>query len=993
MKKLNPKSKIGIKILEESQIKLALPDWGTLRRQISNVRIEANNAYQAKKKDRSINNRYLKNNLMYDNLFSIVGERGTGKTSVLFTLYNELMKEKSHNDILLPLIVPEMMNEGDTLIGLILSSLEHVVDDIEYSIKSASIEIDEQFNFFKNCVFNKNNTLRERYNQLISEYISIKNIFLNENYTYVERIRIEQKRIHNSYSFMENLSLFWDLLVDIKRDINKKHLCGKEHNGYYNDQYEPLLYLFIDDADLIPRILSELLYIMPKYMAHPNIVVIAALSPSIMRVSLEHSVYKDITGMPLDLFNYPDDQVNYKERTYDSDFDEYVEYTHYAYNEPNVAKSLFAYKNVSKLSNDILLKVFAPSRRFLVKEYVGLDQKAEFIFLSEYNGGRSISVKDLFEKKIRSISRIDEKGSNKLKSSLPLMAFSMLGNAAREICNVCYALEDMYQKLKQIKHDDPKRSMRLYEILYSFMSIVIDSNPKFKCLIKRKNQLLLRKYNEWHLFVNYEELNKIFSETDYIEFNKHQNVKSFISMYAMLWFIEYIVCLMSPERIKIHGATEFCDFLFNIVGCEHIVENSNDLYEIFRHIENLYENDIILSFNIDKITHQDAFLQSALLDCDENKDEKKLMHFIDDQIGEDDEWGCLYSRILYKRFSGVWLFDSFDADEFDIGGGHVLDEGILWAKNSMIESIAHIIRSNKDYISTMANNNKLPVRIEPNWSHYYSIIKNTIMRKQQNGSRIYTINEINKTINDVFDGYYWGRKDKRNRMVEAWLCSKIANDDVCQIYERLKRNISRFNSSKSYQQKLFIIKDESYKEIIDLLEYAKRLSVRLNIKANQLLVQCKMTKDKEDRIYVNMPLLDEFMDDMLFYANAARMYSKTTSSAEVNEILNKIYSIENMGALAIRIYGDDDKNIGNIIDYLMSLKAIVYIFESYIKAKLQKNSLSHEMHNKEWKKQPLAQAYRLLANGQVVINDKFEDVVSIEQSNVINNFIQSRWSV
>ena len=982
MKKLNPKSKIGIKILDEKQKKLALPDWYSLKSQIENVRMEAKKVYKAKQKDKSIDNRYLKNNLMYDNLFSIVGERGTGKTSVLFTLYDELSKEKVNKNLLLPLIVPEMMNEGDTLIGLILSSLEHVVNDIQSQIKSRAVYVDDKFGFFKNCVFNTNNQLREKYDQLITEYISIKQAIINENYTYVEQIKIEQRRIHNSYSFMEKMNSFWDYLVDVERNLKVYNDSDSIHG---EKVAEPLIYLFIDDADLVPRILSELLYIMPKYMSHPNIIVITALSPSIMRVSLEHSVYKDITGMPLDMFNYPKDRINQNGMIYEPELDEYIGVTRYTYNEFEQSKMLFAYKNVSKLSNDILLKVFAPSRRFYVKEYTGLKQKAGFLFFSEDDRNKDIPVKILFERNIYDISNLSDKGSEKLKKTMPLMVFSMLGNAAREICNVCYALEDMRQKLKGIEPEcsDEYRTVALYEILYSFMSVVIDSNPTFKCLIKRKNRLLKRQYNEWSLFVDYEELNNIFSQPDYIEFNKNKNINTFISMYAMLWFIEYIVYLMIPKRNKIHGAVEFCRFLFDIVGCEAIINKDSELYNILTHIESFYENDVIMSFDINNITHQDLFLKSAVIEYRNEQNIDKIIQYINIQINSGKEWGNMFSRILYKRFSGVWLFDHFDEDEFDIGRDHIQDEAVSWARNSIIEFISDIISKNKDYITIAQEYMFQCKRNVEIWNDCYVKIIKEIGIINNAKLRLYTISDINNALNK-----FLSVNMENNRVIDEWICSNTVSADVIGLYKELQTTINSFNSIQNYKIKYFIIHDEYYQDVIRLFEYAKGLSLRLYIKASKLYDQCKDTQKNKNKIYVSMHLLNDFMDGMLFHANSLRVYSK--NNIEADNIMNKIYSLEKMGSSAVEIY--DVKSVNKVINYLMSTKALVYIFERYIKARLRKIRDNDDMRGKKWTKMKLDDVYRKMANNDTETNKIFEETISDEQAGAVDKFIKSRWA-
>ena len=98
MKNANPNFKTGIKTLTDVQIRNSLPGYDTLLKKFETVR---ENAAELKNKltvDGSFDS------LKYDNIFSILGGRGAGKTSVLNTLYQRLCENE--NNILMPVIMP-----------------------------------------------------------------------------------------------------------------------------------------------------------------------------------------------------------------------------------------------------------------------------------------------------------------------------------------------------------------------------------------------------------------------------------------------------------------------------------------------------------------------------------------------------------------------------------------------------------------------------------------------------------------------------------------------------------------------------------------------------------------------------------------------------------------------------------------------------------------------------------------------------------------------
>ena len=79
--------KVGIKVLSDTQLENVLPTYENLLDKVEVCRRVAKTELE------SIKKRHYQYNFMYDNVFSILGQRGTGKTSVAFTLRNKLQND------------------------------------------------------------------------------------------------------------------------------------------------------------------------------------------------------------------------------------------------------------------------------------------------------------------------------------------------------------------------------------------------------------------------------------------------------------------------------------------------------------------------------------------------------------------------------------------------------------------------------------------------------------------------------------------------------------------------------------------------------------------------------------------------------------------------------------------------------------------------------------------------------------------------------------
>ena len=154
--------------LNDEQIENILPGYKNIYNQIKRMRNYAKlYNYDNKYKNKD----YI--NITMNNVFSILGKRGAGKSSILLTLKDN--SEKNKNDIVLPIILPiilpeTMRNKGD-IMGWILGCFKETVDEL-------SKEEARQYNYeknngvnFGNCRKDEESTeVRKKYNDVLKQY-------------------------------------------------------------------------------------------------------------------------------------------------------------------------------------------------------------------------------------------------------------------------------------------------------------------------------------------------------------------------------------------------------------------------------------------------------------------------------------------------------------------------------------------------------------------------------------------------------------------------------------------------------------------------------------------------------------------------------------------------------------------------------------------------------------------------------------------------------
>ena len=126
---------IGARALDPTTIINTMPNISNL---INNIDTFRKNAFSYQQSI-SVNNSNIKE--QYDNVVSILGNRGIGKTSTMLTIIRELRngtyfdetKSKSDKiiDVFSPLIAPEDMSENSDILGWIIIVLEKIYENLK----------------------------------------------------------------------------------------------------------------------------------------------------------------------------------------------------------------------------------------------------------------------------------------------------------------------------------------------------------------------------------------------------------------------------------------------------------------------------------------------------------------------------------------------------------------------------------------------------------------------------------------------------------------------------------------------------------------------------------------------------------------------------------------------------------------------------------------------------------------------------------------------
>lgn len=543
--------KVGIKILNDEQLQGLFPAFGDLWRKIEEFRkIETGHMTE----------RHYQDTLMYDNVFSILGGRGTGKTSVLYTLRRKL-EETFSGDMVLPIIMPEIIPEECDILDWILAVIGEKLEEIEKR---------QKIDYSQKCHVGSTGELRKRLERICELSLSVK-YNPNSEKSFYEVVSNSARQAQNAFVFAKELEEFWTELVKVLRQNNSSNS-------------NPMIYFFFDDVDLAPERVNNLFSVVTKYLAHPNIIVIiTADEKQIMEVT-EINITNRMKKLPKEWQVYLERRSNDYSWMYENQKEYYRDY-----------ESAKAY----------LLKVLPTSTRYYLKEFVKVSEKQNFII--EEGNPMDKAIRGLLAQLYK---KENESAEEKKETSF---YFKFIGNSSRQMGNAYFIIRQflgsvliLTDKVQERTLSMDKYKENLYEAIRQFIYLVLHSNAEnFDAIRDEKvftDKFFLYQYSQWDFYVNYHYLTEVYEENagfyhlSSSPYSKTQSLDMIISLYALGFFIDRVLLLLNDkvricicgDKQRYYAQNELADFLNeNIFSSRKLVRSNMEMEAFLEHYEEL----------------------------------------------------------------------------------------------------------------------------------------------------------------------------------------------------------------------------------------------------------------------------------------------------------------------------------------------------------------------------------------------------------------------
>lgn len=469
----NPSLRLGVKFLDDQQLDTTFPAWKTLLNRIENQRQSfwGEQAFRQQRPKETTPPRYIP---CYDNVYALLGGRGSGKSSVLYSLIEKLKLEYPE-DIYIPLIVPEMISDDNcSILGWVLSSLDVILSKLEEDIEKSGREpfscgssYAAEGTFFRNCRFQKQNSLRSKYEELFQ--ISLAENMKTSGYLVEDVAYYQMNQARQQYRLLQNLSEFWNELTRTWYEV-----YGDKHSWKSDDAQLPMIFLFFDDIDIAPQRSMELLTTTFQFFANPNIVILVTADEDSLREviylkMLERMISSRSSSLLVDALPVKRSLASHTDR--------------------ETRGEDYRYQQIDQMGQEFFDKVIPPSNRYFLNQYDTLNKKKNYYYSSMSQSylmpkeaeSCSISVDDLFNHQMRLLhdtvqnykiktglrsdlnqTQTKDLDQNADKRLFKEVFFLMLGRRNRNIANACVEIINLVRQLCSLI-DSSIPSKALYE--------------------------------------------------------------------------------------------------------------------------------------------------------------------------------------------------------------------------------------------------------------------------------------------------------------------------------------------------------------------------------------------------------------------------------------------------------------------------------------------------------------------------------------------------
>lgn len=468
-------SQIGIKVLSSQMMRCSFQHTDAVLETIQNIRDVASKVGQDFKTTLCQEaNKAVLEARGYNNAISILGSRGSGKTSIIMTLQHILKVGKKaweegrseeqnryqYQNIIMPILVPQDFAPEQSLLSWVIVQLLEKAEEIEQEVAR-----DNSFYFnhggpFKAWLPEKKHSpaydpLRECMDSLTRSfelrYKSGNNCIsadVDHVYHYMDEVRRDSKLV------LDMLKLI-SMMVDYYR-----YRSAQRYNDAVSPQ-EPLFFFAIDDLDMAPERSHEVLNLVIRYLQHPNVVVLSGWNQELFQSHLTMELLKNQGVLNSTLLN-----TNF-------DFDDMFM--------RRQRKRVAALDSARRLSMDNLKKAFPPALRYEIRG-LNIVQRAWFprVPKAAFTADDHESLMPLIEKTLKSC--ISSASPDKVgflyngQDEYLLIYMRIFDNKARGLVNVYRAFENLLLRVEEWDH---QASLEVTPYITFLLDTILFSNTHF----------------------------------------------------------------------------------------------------------------------------------------------------------------------------------------------------------------------------------------------------------------------------------------------------------------------------------------------------------------------------------------------------------------------------------------------------------------------------------------------------------------------------------
>lgn len=443
------KMKLGARILSAEEMNAILPNAESVYELITVFRNSISDEGNKQSKEHGETEQKTNN-------IGIMGCRGAGKTSILKTFYHQLKgdvndtrneeneKYKSDGDIILPIIIPENMSSGTTLMDTVLGRLKSVVEE-----KEARKERD---NYSGDCIYSGRASLEQQYNELVKQYCYIKKDYrdiLIQQFTTEQNYVDKTKKVFSSDS--EFIDLFNKFVIELLQTGKKADKKEPEEN--------PMIFLFIDDVDLCTNRCMDIVRTLLVYLSNPRIVTFISGDIRTFEEELTLEFLRQEGALREDVFRK----------------------TFFTVNEDSSRNSLLERKKL--LAYEYLKKIIPPAYRRTIR-YWSLEDRGNYQ-IAGTDGSKQKNLAELLvevsKEKLRKLYFLYKEDE---KQKCMGLAFHMFDDTSRGLNNIYNVLQEISDTRANDKDITAEQEKLLF---WRLIETMVDSKPLYA---KFKTELL-----------------------------------------------------------------------------------------------------------------------------------------------------------------------------------------------------------------------------------------------------------------------------------------------------------------------------------------------------------------------------------------------------------------------------------------------------------------------------------------------------------------------